>query len=157
LTPAADPKAIGHTAVIAMRNTTGAVPTPNATITIGAHAKGEIIRRKFTIGVLASSTFRKVPNKIPSGTPITTAMSKPANKRVNDVWMLPQPLDELKVTINDGTASIGPIRDRTGLDAQIVAVNNHHNPTAHVTVVIRRSERCNITAQWSRRAQRKPI
>jgi hypothetical protein len=130
-----------------MRNTTGAVPTPNATITMGAHAKGEIIRRKFTMGVLASSTFRKVPNKIPSGTPMTTAMSKPANKRVNDVWILSQPLDELNVSMSDGTASNGPIRERTGLVDQMVAVNNHHNPTAHVTVVARRSERCNITVQ----------
>jgi len=138
---------MGHTAVIAMRNTTGAVPTPNATITIGAHANGEIIRRKFTIGVLASSAFRKVPNKMPSGTPTTTAISNPINNRVSEVSMLLQPLDELNVSISDGTASNGPIRERTGLVDQMVAVNNHHNPTAHVTVVARRSERCNITAQ----------
>jgi hypothetical protein len=147
---------MGHTAVIAMRNTTGAVPTPKATITIGAHAKGEIIRRKFTMGVLASSTLLKVPNKIPSGTPTTTAISNPSNNRVSEVWMLLHPVDELNVSISDGTASNGPMRERTGLVDQMVAVSNHHSPTAHTTVAARRRERCNIKERWSQRVQMMP-
>ena len=146
--------ASGHTAVTEIRKITGALPTPTATITMGAHANGEIILRKFTMGVVASSNARKNPKLRPSGMPMPKAISSPLRRRPSDARMSPNPFADVMMENSSGTESAGPIFESTGLFDQNNSVATHHRPIADATAMIFSAMARNFTGRLSRGAQK---